>query len=134
LEEGGTKDETRRLRFILDTTGKPEWVGGKVPAEWSELVRKHNEKVASDDNDGALQWIDERIPPGRDVRCIVSVSMLAEGWDANTVTHIVGLPAHTWPAYSGATVVLLTSSRSLAGRRSANWRPSESSPGPIRIG
>jgi type III restriction enzyme len=25
------------------------------------------------------------------VRCIVSVGMLTEGWDANTVTHIVGL-------------------------------------------
>jgi len=91
IEEGGTKDETRRLRFILDTVGKAEWPGGKVPEEWSELVRKHNEKVASDDNDGSLKWADERIPPGRDVRCIVSVSMLAEGWDANTVTHIVGL-------------------------------------------
>ncbi|NEI28466.1 MULTISPECIES: BPTD_3080 family restriction endonuclease [Rhizobium] len=91
IEEGGSKDETRRLRFILDTVGKPEWPGGKVPEEWSELVRKHNDKAASDDNDGSLKWIDERIPPGRDVRCIVSVAMLAEGWDANTVTHIVGL-------------------------------------------
>jgi type III restriction enzyme len=91
IEEGGSKDETKRLRFILDTVGKAEWPGGKVPEDWSELVRKHNDKVASDDNDGSLKWIDERVPPGRDVRCIVSVSMLAEGWDANTVTHIVGL-------------------------------------------
>lgn len=91
IEEGGSKEETRRLRFILDTVGKAEWPGGKVPEEWSELVRKHNDKVASDDNDGSLKWIDERIPPGRDVRCIVSVAMLTEGWDANTVTHIVGL-------------------------------------------
>lgn len=91
IEEGGTKDETRRLRFILDTVGKAVWPGGKVPDEWAELVRKHNDKAASDDNDGSLKWIDERIPPGRDVRCIVSVAMLAEGWDANTVTHIVGL-------------------------------------------
>ncbi len=82
---------SRRLRYILDTVGKPEWPGGKVPEDWSELVRKHNDKVASDDNDGSLKWIDERIPPGRDIRCIVSVAMLAEGWDANTVTHIVGL-------------------------------------------
>lgn len=91
IEEGGTKDETKRLRFILDTVGKAEWLGGKVPEDWSELVRKHNDKVASDDNDGSLKWIDERVPPGRDIRCIVSVAMLAEGWDANTVTHIVGL-------------------------------------------
>lgn len=91
IEEGGTKDETRRLRFILDTVGKAEWPGGKVPEDWSDLVRKHNEKVASEDNDGSLKWMDERIPPGRDIRCIVSVAMLAEGWDAQTVTHIVGL-------------------------------------------
>jgi type III restriction enzyme len=91
LEEGGTKDETRRLRFILDTIGKKTWPGGKVPEDWSELVRKNNEKAASDDNDGSFKWIDERVPPGRNIRCIVSVAMLAEGWDANTVTHIVGL-------------------------------------------
>ena len=91
IEEGGTKDENKRLRFILDTVGKAEWPGGKVPEEWSELVRKNNDKVASDDNDGAPKWIDERVPPGRDVRCIVSVAMLSEGWDANNVTHIVGL-------------------------------------------
>lgn len=30
---------------------------------------------------------------GSHVRCVVSVSMLTEGWDANTVTHIVGLRA-----------------------------------------
>ncbi|HVW81006.1 MAG TPA: hypothetical protein VHB69_08730 [Mycobacteriales bacterium] len=30
---------------------------------------------------------------GGDVRCVVSVSMLTEGWDANTVTHILGIRA-----------------------------------------
>ena len=30
---------------------------------------------------------------GHHIRCVVSVSMLTEGWDANTVTHIVGLRA-----------------------------------------
>ncbi len=30
---------------------------------------------------------------GSHVRCVVSVSMLTEGWDANTVTHITGLRA-----------------------------------------
>lgn len=91
LEEGGTKDETKRLRFILDTIGKKTWPGGKAPEEWSELVRKNNEKAASDDNDGSYKWMDEKIPPGRNIRCIISVAMLSEGWDANTVTHIVGL-------------------------------------------
>lgn len=30
---------------------------------------------------------------GQHVRCVVSVGMLTEGWDANTVTHIVGVRA-----------------------------------------
>ena len=30
---------------------------------------------------------------GESVRCVVSVSMLTEGWDANTVTHILGVRA-----------------------------------------
>jgi type III restriction enzyme len=30
---------------------------------------------------------------GADIRCVVSVSMLTEGWDANTVTHIMGVRA-----------------------------------------
>lgn len=33
--------------------------------------------------------------PGEQVRCIVSVSMLTEGWDANNVTAIVGLRGFT---------------------------------------
>jgi type III restriction enzyme len=31
--------------------------------------------------------------PGAQVRCVVSVQMLSEGWDANNVTHILGLRA-----------------------------------------
>src|SRR5262249_7136862 len=30
---------------------------------------------------------------GEHVKCVVSVSMLTEGWDANTVTHILGVRA-----------------------------------------
>lgn len=31
--------------------------------------------------------------PGEKIRCVVSVNMLSEGWDANNVTHILGLRA-----------------------------------------
>jgi len=31
--------------------------------------------------------------PGEHVRCVVSVGMLTEGWDANNVTHILGVRA-----------------------------------------
>src|SRR5680860_1862970 len=30
---------------------------------------------------------------GESIRCVVSVSMLPEGWDANTVTHVLGVRA-----------------------------------------
>ena len=80
-------DESRRLRFVLSTIGRTAWPGGKIPEEYLELVEKMNRKVAEEGG----QRIDPRLPPGRDVRCIVSVAMLTEGWDATTVTHIVGL-------------------------------------------
>ncbi|QVN12397.1 BPTD_3080 family restriction endonuclease [Burkholderia sp. LAS2] len=83
-------DEARRLRFVLDTIGKTAWPGGHIPEEYEVLVEKHNRK-ALDDEESGLVTIDPSIPPGRDVRCIISVAMLSEGWDCNTVTHVVGL-------------------------------------------
>ena len=32
---------------------------------------------------------------GESIRCVVSVSMLTEGWDANTVTHVLGVRGFT---------------------------------------
>jgi type III restriction enzyme len=89
-EGGGKNDEARRLRFVLQTIGRTSWPGGKVPEEYAALVEKHNRKALEDEESGLLT-IDASIPPGRDVRCIISVAMLSEGWDATTVTHIVGL-------------------------------------------
>jgi type III restriction enzyme len=90
IAAGGSRDETRRLRFVLETVGKPEWPGSKVPEEYAALVERNNRK-ALEDEDSGLAVLNPEIPPGRDVRCIISVSMLAEGWDATTVTHVVGL-------------------------------------------
>lgn len=90
LASGSGKDEVRRLRFVLETIGKRAWPGNRVPEEYAELVRKHNDKTIDGDGQG-LMTIDPYIPPGRDVRCIISVAMLSEGWDATTVTHVVGL-------------------------------------------
>jgi type III restriction enzyme len=39
--------------------------------------------------------VGKRGEPGEHVRCVISVSMLTEGWDANTVTQILGLRAFT---------------------------------------
>jgi len=38
-------DESRRLRFVLDTIGKTAWPAGRVPDEYFELVDKLNRKA-----------------------------------------------------------------------------------------
>ena len=41
----------------------------------------------------AMNTIGKEERLGENIRCVVSVSMLTEGWDANTVTHILGVRA-----------------------------------------
>ncbi|MCL4707977.1 DEAD/DEAH box helicase family protein [bacterium] len=74
-------DEGKWMRLTLDTVGKTDWPRDRqgrtiFPEGFEELAKKLSRPFH---------------PPGRDVRCIVSVGMLTEGWDCNTVTHIVGL-------------------------------------------
>src|SRR5215212_7187987 len=69
------------MRFTLGTVGRTEWPRDRqgrpiYPQGFDELANKLDRPLH---------------PPGRDVRCIVSVGMLTEGWDANTVTHIIGI-------------------------------------------
>lgn len=40
-----------------------------------------------------IETVGRRGEPGEHVRCVVSVSMLTEGWDANNVTHVLGVRA-----------------------------------------
>lgn len=39
----------------------------------------------------AMNTIGKKGKLGENIRCVVSVAMLTEGWDANTVTHILGI-------------------------------------------
>jgi type III restriction enzyme len=80
-ESGSKADEQRWMRFTLDTVGKTDWTrDGQGRAIYPEGFEELAQKLERPFH-----------PPGRDVRCIVSVAMLTEGWDANTVSHIVGL-------------------------------------------
>ena len=40
-----------------------------------------------------MNTVGQRGRLGESIRCVISVSMLTEGWDANTVTHILGIRA-----------------------------------------
>ena len=42
---------------------------------------------------GVMNTIGKASKLGEHVKCVVSVSMLTEGWDANTVTHVLGVRA-----------------------------------------
>jgi type III restriction enzyme len=73
------KDEIDRFRReMVERTGDIR-AGDNVSD--SELLREVMNTVGKE---GRL---------GAGIRCVVSVSMLTEGWDANTVTHILGIRA-----------------------------------------
>ena len=54
-----------------------------------------NRSQAAEDLRQIVATIGKRGQPGEQIRCVVSVAMLNEGWDANNVTHILGLRAFT---------------------------------------
>lgn len=72
-------DEIDRFRReIVERTGNPR-AGAEISDQ--ELLREVMNTVG---RPGQL---------GASIRCVVSVSMLTEGWDANTVTHVLGVRA-----------------------------------------
>ena len=50
-------------------------------------------KDAAEELRQIVATVGKRGMPGEKVRCVVSVNMLSEGWDASNVTHILGLRA-----------------------------------------
>ena len=56
---------------------------------------KKNKTEAAEDLRRIVATIGKPGQPGEQIRCVVSVAMLNEGWDANNVTHILGLRAFT---------------------------------------
>ena len=72
-------DEIARFRReIIERTGDPR-AGDDITDQ--DLLRE------------VMNTVGKRDTLGGAIRCVVSVSMLTEGWDANTVTHILGLRA-----------------------------------------
>ena len=88
LESGEALDDTFRSlasdeierfrREIVERTGDVQ-AGQKIPD--NELLRE------------VMNTVGKKGRLGESIRCVVSVSMLTEGWDTNTVTHVLGLRA-----------------------------------------
>lgn len=72
-------DEIERFRReIIERSGDPR-SGEKITDQ--ELLRE------------VMNTVGKQGQLGGSIRCVVSVSMLTEGWDANTVTHVLGIRA-----------------------------------------
>ena len=54
---------------------------------------KATKKEAAEDLRKTVSTVGRRGEAGEHIRCVVSVNMLSEGWDANNVTYILGLRA-----------------------------------------
>jgi type III restriction enzyme len=82
IESGNTKsDDSRWMRLTLDTIGLVNW---PKDDQQRSLYPEGFENLA-------IKLEKPLHPPGRDIRCIISVGMLTEGWDCRTVTHIIGI-------------------------------------------
>ncbi len=64
-----------------------------------EMVERSGNQIKAEDIDDvailreAMNTVGRKGQLGESIRCVVSVSMLTEGWDANTVTHVLGVRA-----------------------------------------
>ena len=69
---------------------------GRYIRELAEVYRR-NPKYGFSDSDRAeevIRWVKNTVGkpglPGENVRCVISMNMLTEGWDTRTVTHLLG--------------------------------------------
>ncbi len=68
-------------------------IDSKMLAEAESENPQKNKTQAAEDLRQVVATIGKPGQPGEQIRCVVSVAMLNEGWDANNVTHILGLRA-----------------------------------------
>lgn len=69
----------------------------RIDSKRLEKIESEDPDASKDDAARELREIVNTVgrigKPGQDIRCVVSVAMLNEGWDASNVTHILGLRA-----------------------------------------
>ncbi len=66
----------------------------KIEAEEGEELVKNKRELAEELRE-QVNTVGKEGKPGAGVQCVIGVNMLSEGWDAQTVTHILGVRAFT---------------------------------------
>ena len=84
----------------------------KIEAEEGEELVKNKRELAEELRE-QVNTVGKEGKPGAQVQCVIGVNMLSEGWDAQTVTHILGVRAFTSQLYASklsvvACAVLIT--------------------------
>ncbi len=80
------KDYETRLRDVVEAAR----IDGQEKARWLAPGVKKEDVLRE-----LVDTVGKRDQVGQDLQNVVSVAMLSEGWDAKTVTHIMGLRAFT---------------------------------------
>jgi type III restriction enzyme len=92
LKELENNENNGEVTFRIDTKLLEEAetvLTGETRQDAAERLRKTVNTI------GKLEWEGEGPPPGKNIRCVIAVGMLNEGWDAQNVTQILGLRAFT---------------------------------------
>ena len=108
-EDGGAKRKGRRRKNIVtdyregavfpdlfsneEDARRTLRIDSKLLADAESGKAAGSAKQAADDLRRIVDTVGKPGEPGERLRCVVSVQMLNEGWDANNVTHILGLRA-----------------------------------------
>ena len=77
----------------MESNSRTLRIDSKMLAEAESEDPQKNRTQAAEDLRRVVATIGKPGQPGEQIRCVVSVAMLNEGWDANNVTHILGLRA-----------------------------------------
>jgi type III restriction enzyme len=105
-ELGRTKKKSPTLIIDSEALDEGEQINGEFKKIFASEIQTFKKEYAQLRGQGAAEKITdaeilrevvntvgEQGKLGGHIRCVVSVSMLTEGWDCNTVTHIMGLRA-----------------------------------------
>lgn len=66
----------------------------KIESEEEEKLSKTKRKLVEEERE-KFNTVGQEGKAGEQIRCVIGVNMLSEGWDTRTVTHILGLRAFT---------------------------------------
>lgn len=66
----------------------------KIESNEEDKLDKSKKILAEEERD-KFNTVGKKGEPGEQIQCVIGVNMLSEGWDARTVTHILGLRAFT---------------------------------------